>query len=107
MSLRNRNPRNRSAEFAHHLSFHESLESRLCRLHIRVLCFGKIPDKYFAVLEKYQRVGQNEMRLKIHERDTLEVIQAYLEEYGLPQRKKNGKPMKRITYFQMRILSVL
>lgn len=104
MSLRNRNPRNRSAEFAHHLSFHESLESRLCRLHIRVLCFGKIPDKYFAVLEKHQRVGQNEMRLKIHERDTLEVIQAYLEEYGLPQRKKNGKPMKRITYFQMRIL---
>ncbi|EMD1178588.1 hypothetical protein VP758_005214 [Vibrio harveyi] len=104
MPLSNRNPRDRSAEFAHHLRFHESLESRLCRLHIRVLCFGKIPDKYFSVLKKYQREGQDEMRLKIHERDALEVILAYLEEYGLPQRKKNGKPMKWFTYFQMRIL---
>lgn len=102
MSLRN--PRQRSAEFAHHTTYRESLESRLCRLHIRVLCLGKLPDKYLAALEKFNKYNRDESRLKAKERDDLEVIQSYLEKYGLPQRKKNGKPMKWITYFQMRIL---
>ncbi len=99
-----RNPRNRSAEFAHHTTYRESLASRLCRLHIRVLCFGQIPDKYFHVLEKYNKHNQDESRLKENERDDLEVILTYLEVYGMPSRKKDGKPMKWFTYFQMRIL---
>ncbi|ODS09743.1 hypothetical protein [Vibrio scophthalmi] len=94
-------PKSKSAETAHHDKYDESMESKLCKLHARVLCVGKIPDKYFSIYEKSQR---NASSLKNKERADLELFDKYTQVYGLPKTHKNGKEMKWLTLWKMKAI---
>ncbi|WP_045410158.1 hypothetical protein [Vibrio jasicida] len=103
--MTNKKQRTRSAETAHHTTYEESMESKLCKLRARVLCVGKIPDKYLSILTDYfEKHNEDASRFNNKDRADLELIREYVEAYGYPYYKKNGRPDKWLTVWQMKAL---
>lgn len=88
-------PKNRTAEKAHHAKFQQSLEMRLCKLHIQFLSSGKLPKNYRKVLDK------NPNKLTDAEKETRNVLTHYLKHYKQPHQ---SNPRIMFGHWQRRIL---
>ncbi|RZP88966.1 hypothetical protein [Vibrio vulnificus] len=103
--MTNKKQRTRSAETAHHTTYEESMESKLCKLRARTLLLGDIPQKYLDIEHDCCHKHKGDVsRLNSKDRADLELLQAYLEEYGYPYYKGNGKPAKWLTVWQKKAI---
>jgi hypothetical protein len=92
----------RAQELEHHESSTESLDSQLCKLHIKVLCHGELPKAY---LKAYTKSLKATAALSVDEHKKIELLHDYAEQFGLPkQSKKTGKGIKWITGYQRTLL---
>lgn len=100
MNNKRKHPKTRQAELTHHLTYDESLESQLSRLHIKVLSHGKIPDSYLAAYQK----GSQGKTLSNDELKKVELLSEYLERFDMPAVKSDGSFYKWFTHWQKRLL---
>lgn len=104
MNNRRKHPKTRAAEREHHDSYDESLESKLCKLHIKTLSFGQLPKSYTNAYTKSGYRGEHAHKLSQEELDQVVLLNEYMDQFGVPATSKNGQPIKWFTHWQKRIL---
>ena len=101
MAYNRKHPKTRSQELEHHESRSESLDSQLCKLHIKVLCHGEFPK---SITNAYLK-ADNQQKLSTQEQSYIELGDLYIEQFGTPIRnKKNGQAFKWLTGYQRTLL---
>lgn len=88
----------RENELKHHSLCDVSLDTQLCKLHIKVLTSGKLPKEY---LETFRRHSKGK-ELTLRELKLIDLIETYVEQFGLPE-----KQIKWLTKYQEGILLAL
>lgn len=93
-------PKNKQSELEHHLTYDESLDSQICKLHITVLGTGRIPKRFLNAFHK----ANEGLALTPEENKQVELLHEYLERFDLPKSKLDGSLFVWFTHWQKRHL---